>query len=224
MSCAKCGEKDIKKLVRGSPYEYKACKRNRSKESYINNIETYRKRAPRRRCASRKLIREIKSRPCEICGHKYHYSQMDFDHVNQDDKRLPISKMSLMGQESIEKEVRKCRVVCVNCHRDETQKQPNCATVKNPKKKSLTAAKNLLILLKDGKICMDCENPHPYWRLDYDHDPKKGKTLTISAMKNGGYTEKAIMEEIKKCDLVCANCHRMRTWNRMREKSGIPDL
>ena len=38
--------------------------------------------------------------------------------------------------------------------------------------------------------------------------------MHVSAMVTRGVAMEMILEEIAKCDLVCANCHRMRTWTR----------
>jgi hypothetical protein len=50
--------------------------------------------------------------------------------------------------------------------------------------------------------------------MDFDHLDSTDKIGSISQLVNSLYIKKAL-EEIKKCELVCANCHRMRTWNRM---------
>lgn len=55
--------------------------------------------------------------------------------------------------------------------------------------------------------CYKC--PESDWRcIDFNHrDPKK-KFMNVSEMVKRGYSKERIMEEIKKCDPLCANCHR----------------
>ncbi len=57
--------------------------------------------------------------------------------------------------------------------------------------------------------CLDCGGSFPTECMDFDHVREK-KRFNLSA--RGRYFSKAaIAEEIAKCDLVCANCHRIRT-------------
>ena len=71
---------------------------------------------------------------------------------------------------------------------------------------------NFVISLKQ-KPCMDCGIQYPYYVMDFDHRNKKTKLTTISRMINfHSYSKEKIIKEIKKCDLVCANCHRIRTY------------
>lgn len=64
--------------------------------------------------------------------------------------------------------------------------------------------------LKD-RPCHDCGEKFPYWVMDFDH--KRDKKFSIGrAVASRSWSE--IIEEINKCDLVCANCHRMRTYDR----------
>ena len=39
-----------------------------------------------------------------------------------------------------------------------------------------------------------------------------------------GKTLKRIQEEIEKCDVVCATCHRIRTWNRLPQNAPLVQL
>lgn len=48
--------------------------------------------------------------------------------------------------------------------------------------------------------------------MEFDH-VKGVKRMNVGNLVTGGYSEKSIIEEIEKCDLVCANCHRMRTFD-----------
>ena len=60
--------------------------------------------------------------------------------------------------------------------------------------------------------CIDCGfNGHPA-ALDFDHLPGTTKLFNIGQEKNRPRAQ--LMEEIAKCELVCANCHRIRTVNR----------
>jgi hypothetical protein len=69
--------------------------------------------------------------------------------------------------------------------------------------------------LKD-KPCTDCVVKYPYYVMQWDHLPGYEKIGTISNSKVTKNRTK-ILEEIKKCELVCANCHAVRTWKRATE-------
>jgi hypothetical protein len=63
------------------------------------------------------------------------------------------------------------------------------------------------------KPCLDCRVQYPSYVMDFDHRDRKTKLTTINRMINyHSYSKKKILEEIEKCDLVCANCHRIRTY------------
>lgn len=72
---------------------------------------------------------------------------------------------------------------------------------------------------KKGKACRDCGGKYPSYVLDFDHrDPKK-KRANVALMSGRTGSIARIQEEIDKCDIVCANCHRERT-HRRRMKAG----
>lgn len=56
--------------------------------------------------------------------------------------------------------------------------------------------------------CVDCGITDPVV-LDFDHVRSK-KKFSIGA--RGSYSIKAIKTEITKCEVRCANCHRIRHW------------
>ena len=62
--------------------------------------------------------------------------------------------------------------------------------------------------------CMDCGNSFPPVAMDFDHRPGDGKFKDISLLVNGAYSIARIDAEIAKCDIVCSNCHRIRTHER----------
>lgn len=64
---------------------------------------------------------------------------------------------------------------------------------------------------KTGKPCCDCTVVFPYYVLDFDHVQGQ-KGAEISELVSKGRSIEAISLEIQKCELVCANCHRIRTF------------
>lgn len=67
-------------------------------------------------------------------------------------------------------------------------------------------------LQKLDKTCLDCGNRYPPYVMDYDHCRGEPKIATVRVLVNHCYSKETIDAEIAKCDLVCANCHRERTF------------
>lgn len=65
-----------------------------------------------------------------------------------------------------------------------------------------------------SKPCMDCHNCYPSYVMDFDHRNNKEKILNIATVTQRGWSKEKILTEVAKCDLVCANCHRIRTFKR----------
>jgi hypothetical protein len=66
------------------------------------------------------LVRQMKSRPCTDCGVQYPYYVMDFDHRESEIKEYELNCVDRMTIRAIIREIGKCDVVCVNCHRKRT--------------------------------------------------------------------------------------------------------
>lgn len=81
------------------------------------------------------------------------------------------------------------------------------------------AMKNWFKEYKQSLSCADCgesahENP---WALEFDHLDPTNKKRTISRMVSEGRSKDSILEEIAKCEPVCANCHRAREYGRYQK-------
>lgn len=61
------------------------------------------------------------------------------------------------------------------------------------------------------KPCADCGERYPHFVMDFDHRDPSTKVFTIGAQKSRSMSLDKLLEEIAKCDVVCANCHRYRT-------------
>jgi hypothetical protein len=62
-----------------------------------------------------------------------------------------------------------------------------------------------------AKPCMDCHLSFPPECMDFDHRDPKTKLFNISQAAVSGRSVASVRAEMAKCDLVCANCHRIRT-------------
>ena len=97
-----------------------------------------------------------------------------------------------------------CQKLYVRAHYSNNKKQYMDRNIKRG-----IAAKSLIDSLKNSP-CKDCGVNYPPYVMDFDH--LDDKRIDVSRMKT--YSDETIKEEIAKCDLVCANCHRIRTWSR----------
>ena len=66
--------------------------------------------------------------------------------------------------------------------------------------------------LKVGKRCTDCGKAFPPQVMQWDHLPGFEKLGEISEFS--GHTRAELVAEIAKCELVCTNCHILRTVSR----------
>lgn len=60
--------------------------------------------------------------------------------------------------------------------------------------------------------CSDCGYKEHPAALDFDHLPGHVKRRSISRMLR--MHRNTLMVELAKCEVVCSNCHRVRTWQR----------
>lgn len=66
--------------------------------------------------------------------------------------------------------------------------------------------------ISDGlknKPCMDCQGWFEPCQMDFDHRDPETKVADLAWLKR--LSRKRFIEETKKCDVVCSNCHRLRT-------------
>lgn len=151
----------------------------------------------RRHVEKRAAVNRMKEKPCADCGQEYSFFVMDFDHRNPATKSFEISQVCTRKPWGVVlAEVEKCDVVCANCHRLRSWCPPT---------KPLRARQQLVLSLK-GVLCIDCKAQYHPCQLDFDHTQgkKHGQVPKMSSLQG-------IRDEAAKCEIVCANCHRVRT-------------
>jgi len=130
------------------------------------------------------------------------------------------------------KEENKKQSLCRECQRDinirhyraHKQEYKDRARKRNNRIKKENSF-HLFEYLQDKK-CIDCGEPDPLV-LDFDH-VRQTKQSNVAWMVHGGYAWKSILQEITKCDIRCANCHRRKTalqqgWMKLKWVGGHGD-
>ena len=183
-----------------------------------------------RQDATRDALRALRQRPCHDCGGTFKPHQMDFDHRESVAKafRLTSGRGMLSAQEDLTAELAKCDVVCANCHRIRTRAraegQPHAIDARPPsrdlaRKRAYWQGQARLLDDLKSRACVDCARTFPACAMDFDHVQPGQKRYTVSRMIGRAGTA-AIMAEVAKCDIVCANCHRDRTFRRREAGSS----
>ena len=61
--------------------------------------------------------------------------------------------------------------------------------------------------------CKDCGERYPTCVMDFHHrDPSEKEYDIASAVNHIRVGKGKLRAELAKCDVLCANCHRIRTW------------
>ena len=199
-SCGTCKTKKKKQAV-------KTCRRERERE-FLNVLD------------------EAKKAPCFICKKTFPSVCMDLDHIDPSVKDGGRSNRfhAVKGEAAARALLEICQIICSNCHRVKTDEESDnlkgaCVPTRGRagnQKPSLyrkleerrTLAKETIILAKDNP-CSDCGEKFPPVAMDFDH--LHDKKVSISALVRLNPTQNRLTEEISKCELVCSNCHRIRT-------------
>ena len=84
--------------------------------------------------------------------------------------------------------------------------------IKNNKAKRVKGNIELLLEYLKQHSCIDCGNDD-IRVLEFDHLSDKFKN--VCKLVQDGYSWKTVQKEIAKCEVVCCNCHRIRSLERL---------
>ncbi len=188
-------------------------------EKQKESPETIKAKGRRRYANERMWFDSLKTGPCADCGKMFEPCVMDYDHQDGKDKCFCVGqRIGRYSRKRLLAEMAKCDLVCACCHRsrtvarlrrdapseDELPQHGNAARQRRANRKR----KALLNELR-AKPCADCGGEFPPECMDFDHRPGEEKLFSVGVFRRIGL--KKLLAEIAKCDVVCANCHRLRT-------------
>ena len=200
------------------------CFREYFKERGQLHVEQTQAAKRKRVIAARAIIENRLSQDvCTDCGIGERLV-LEFDHVGT--KRDHITKLSWGGtsEKILRDELANCEVVCVNCHRRRTALRGDYWRVhlefdRTQGRFDQGRARNRQFVYEvlSASNCFD-------WGIDdllileFDHLDKK--EADISALVSQGCALERLREEIAKCSIRCANCHRRQTLLRSKNAPG----
>lgn len=72
------------------------------------------------------------------------------------------------------------------------------------------ARNSAMVSAAKDRPCADCGRRFPPCAMDFDH-VRGQKSANIGELKSG-VARQRLLDEMAKCEVVCANCHRIRTF------------
>ncbi len=157
------------------------------------------------------VLELLAGRSCQDCG-IVDIRVLEFDHLGL--KRATLADLVRSGASArrLAEEAAECDVVCVNCHRQRTARRAGWFRATGRPGSLWSAAQrrnqaHVLAVLR-ASCCCDCGEADPVV-LEFDHrGEKRGDVSTMATWASLA----TLREEIAKCDIRCANCHRRRTY------------
>lgn len=178
---------------------YERAYRQKHKAVLQARVVACNKRARYERYAKIQALKE--ANPCMDCGRKFPYFAMDFDHRDPANKVANVSTLVKLYGPRLLEEVAKCDLVCACCHRLRTYKGENSYRTHR-----FAHHRAVLDELKSTVPCLDCGGSFKPCQMDFDHLGDK----TANVARLVGAPSEVLLDELDKCHLVCANCHRVR--------------
>lgn len=114
-------------MIERTDEERKAYNREKTRQYRARNPDAMRAASLRKGVQIRRrrywLHKYKLAKGCCECGYNVHAAALDFDHIDPKDKRMTIMARLSDSLSNLMTEIRKCRVICSNCHRIHTAHQ-----------------------------------------------------------------------------------------------------
>lgn len=151
-------------------------------------------RAKEERHKRKRTMVEEHGGKCIKCGYAENYAALTFHHRDPNTKEDLITEI-YHNVEKLRVEAAKCDLLCSNCHRE----VHGVGSLYREKKLKLR------FVVEAGAKCK-CGYDKNIAALTFHHTDPTNKTMAMQkAFKT--HNLKTIRKELKKCELLCANCH-----------------
>ena len=152
----------------------------------------------RRRIIKERIV-NLKGGSCNKCGYNTSLKALDLHH-SKGEKDIIISKILYHKWDTIIGEVEKCDLLCSNCHIKEH-------SFLNEESKDYQNKLRKFLRNSAGNKCSNCDEDDERV-LVFHHIKEENKEFQISAAIASRWHLEKVIPEVKKCTLLCSNCHR----------------
>lgn len=169
---------------------------------HYRNVSHNAERTLERRARLRQWANERKQATgCSRCD-ETEPASLDFHHTEATRKEMAIGEMIThgYGKEKLRDEMEHCEVLCANCHRREHYDWPETETADRRAR-----LRSWLYEQKRASGCTRCGETDPRCLVCH-HDGEK--EATIAELVSSGRPKTEIADELERCVVLCANCHR----------------
>jgi hypothetical protein len=132
-------------------------------------------------------------------------------HCSRCDKDKPTSDFgsNKAKKDGLQTFCKECACKYASGHyKKEEVKEKHLLSVSERRKIVKQRNRELVLEYLQSHPCVDCQESDPIV-LEFDH--QRDKRMGVARLIQGGYPEKTILDEIEKCEVRCANCHRRKT-------------
>lgn len=188
------------------PYKDKKKQKQAQVEHYIRNKNKFQERRRIRKASYREEVRKyLSENPCTKCN-EADPRKLSFHHREPDKKSFGIAaSVSLRNLLELKEEIKKCDVLCGNCHRIYHFEE----IVKTGVTRSSVRRAKIRVWFNDflkSCSCVEC-GEDDYRVIDFHHRDRRTKEFEISKGLALIYNQEKIEKELIKCDPLCVNCH-----------------
>lgn len=153
--------------------------------------------------AKKRIAASLLGNRCKRCGES-DIRCLEFHHPNE--KSAGINSIKWSRWSVIEAEVKKCELLCSNCHE---------RLHANPGRNAL-ARQNLLRLV-GAKACSECGHTDiGCSSLEFHHHGDKAFSISALATRQIKADWEDVLAELDKCTVICSNCHAKKHVNAER--------
>ena len=107
---------------------------------------------------------------------------------------------------------------CKECHKIYDQEYHRRESVQKKRRHRYWVKQNWLSEYKKRKSCKKCGESHPACLVFHHRNPDKKDENVSNILAHRNWSLERIKKEVKKCNVMCANCHRKWHWKERRKK------
>ncbi len=230
-ACGKCGrfkpeQQFGRHSANGRQWWCKKCFREYFRDRGQLHRDQVKEGITRRRREGYQLVDRYRLGGCCDCGED-ELLVLEFDHLRTKTANISDMVRGAAAPERVRAEIEGCEVVCVNCHRIRTlTRLPKCWRTDRELIETSGAytpgqRRNMAYIraFLEASRCVDCALDD-LRVLEFDH--VFGKTACVTVMAREGCSLNRLQDEVSRCEVRCANCHRRRTILARREQCAQP--